>query len=289
MDLIKPFDPWRSKLCTCPPKLTFNPYTGCDHQCVYCYASSYIPRFFSCRLKKDLISRLRREAERLKGEIVSIANSSDPYPNLEAKLSLTRKCLEILSLHNCKIQIITKSSLVTRDMDLLKKVPAMVSMTVTTDNDAVAKIIEPHAPPPSERLKALRMLTENGILTAVRIDPIMPFVNEDVQSLVQKLAVLGVKHVTASTYKVKMDNWQRLCKALPQIAEKLKPLYFERGEKLGRYIYLPKDLRFKLMKAVSDLAAKHNIKFGTCRENLSRLNTATCDGSWLLYAQEQSV
>ncbi|MEM3641017.1 MAG: radical SAM protein [Candidatus Bathyarchaeia archaeon] len=287
--MIKPFDPWRSKLCTCPPKLTFNPYSGCDHQCVYCYASSYIPRFFSCRPKNDLISRLRREAERLKGEMVSIANSSDPYPSLEAKLGLTRKCLEILSLHDCKIQVITKSSLVTRDVDLLKKVPSMVSMTVTTDNDAVAKIIEPHAPPPSERLKALRMLTENGIPTAVRIDPIIPFLNENVQSLVQKLAALGVKHVTASTYKVKMDNWQRLCKALPQIAEKLKPLYFERGEKLGRYIYLPKDLRFNLMKAVSDLAAKHNIKFGTCRENLSRLNTATCDGSWLLYAQEQSV
>jgi len=99
--LISAFHPWRSNLCTCPPKLTLNPYTGCDHTCVYCYASSYVSKFFSCRPKKDLIPRLKREAVKLKGELVSIANSSDPYPNCEAETGLTRKCLEILSQHNC--------------------------------------------------------------------------------------------------------------------------------------------------------------------------------------------
>jgi len=229
-----------------------------------------------------LISRLRREAAKLKGEIISIANSSDPYPNLEAKTGLTRKCLEILSQQNCKIQIITKSNLVIRDIDLLRNVPSMVSLTITTDNDNVAKLIEPHAPPPSERLKAVKILIQKEIPTSVRIDPIIPFVNDNSESLIKTLASIGVRHVTGSTYKVKLDNWQRLSKAMPKTAEKLKSLYFEKGEKIGRYIYLSKDLRLKLMKIIGVLAEKYDMKFGTCREGLSHLNTAVCDGSWLL-------
>jgi len=282
VNLITEFDPWRSKLCTCPPKLTFNPYTGCDHACVYCYASSYIPKFFNCRPKKDLIPRLKREVAKLKGEIVSIANSSDPYPNLEAKTGLMRKCLEVLSQQKCKIQIITKSNLVTRDIDLLKKMHSMVSLTITTDDDNVAKLIEPHAPSSSERLKAVEILIEEGIPTSVRIDPIIPFINDNTENLVKTLASMNVKHITGSTYKVKLDNWQRFSIALPKTTEKLKPLYFEKGEKIGRYIYLPKDLRLKLMKTMGALAEKYGMKFGTCREGLSHLNTAVCDGSWLL-------
>ena len=282
MNLITEFDPWRSKLCTCPPKLTFNPYTGCDHACVYCYASSYIPKFFNCKPKKDLIPRLRKEAEKLRGEIISIANSSDPYPNLEAKTGLMRKCLEILYQQDCNVQIITKSNLVTRDIDLLRKMPSMVSLTITTDDDNVAKLIEPHAPSSSERLKAVEILIEEGIPTSVRIDPIIPFINDNTENLIKTLASMNVKHVTGSTYKVKLDNWQRFSIALPKTAEKLKPLYFEKGEKIGRYIYLPKDLRLKLMKTVGAMAEKYGMKFGTCREGLSHLNTAVCDGSWLL-------
>ena len=282
MTLITEFDPWRSELCTCPPKLTFNPYTGCDHACVYCYATGYIPKFFNCKPKKDLIPGLKREAVKLKGEIVSIANSSDPYPNLEAKTGLMRKCLEILAQQNCKIQIITKSNLVVRDIDLLKKMPSIVSLTITTDDDNVAKLIEPHAPSSSERLKAVEILIEEGIPTSVRIDPIIPFINDNTENLIKTLASMNVKHVTGSTYKVKLDNWQRFSIALPKTAEKLKPLYFEKGEKISGYRYLPKVLRFNLMKNIGAITEKYGMKFGTCREGLSHLNTAVCDGSWLL-------
>lgn len=280
--LISEFDPWRSKLCTCPPKLTLNPYTGCDHQCVYCYASSYIPKFFNCRPKKDLVPKLRNEAAKLKGEIVSIANSSDPYPSIEANAGVTRKCLEILSKSNCKLQLITKSNLVTRDVDLLGKIPSMVSLTITTDDDGLARLVEPHAPPPSERLKAVEILVAKGIPATVRVDPIIPFFNDNPETLIKTLASIGVKHVTGSTYKAKPDSWRRISLAMPETAEKLKTLYFEKGEKRGRYIYLPKYLRLQLMQSIRQTANKLGIKFGTCREGLSHLNTATCDGSWLL-------
>lgn len=285
MALISRFDPWRSSVCTCPPKLTFNPYTGCDHGCVYCYASSYIPCFASCRPKNGLLERLHREATQLKGETVSISNSSDPYPRLEATAGLTRRCLEILAESNCRIQIITKSNLVIRDGDLLSRTPSTVALTITTDEEEVAKLLEPTAPPPAERINAAEDLIGKAIPVSVRIDPIIPFVNDKPERLVATLANIGVKHVTSSTYKVKPDNWLRFSAAMPEVAEKLKPLYFKQGEKIGGNTLLPRDLRFRFMKNIHDLAVANGMQFGVCREGLARLNTAACDGSWLLNAE----
>jgi DNA repair photolyase len=287
--LISSFDPWRSGLCTCPPKLTFNPYTGCDHQCVYCYATGYIPNFKDCRPKKDALTILKREAAKLIGETVSISNSSDPYPRAETSEGLTRRCLEILVESNCKIQIITKSNLVTRDDDLLAKIPATVALTITTDDDNIARVIEPFAPVPSQRIRAAQDLTNAGIPVSVRIDPIIPYVNDQPQKLISTLASIGIKHITCSTYKAKADNWMRLTTAMPQVAEKLKSLYFVQGEKIGGSALLPKDLRYKLLKNIRDLVEAKGLKFGVCREGLSQLNTASCDGSWLMPKTEGRV
>ena len=282
LPLITKFDPWQSGLCTCPPKLTFNPYTGCDHQCIYCYASSYIPNFKDCKPKKDLLATLRREAAKLKGETISLCNSSDPYPRAEASEGLTRRCLEILAGSNCKIQIITKSNLVARDDDLLAKAPSTVALTITTLDDDLARLIEPFAPLPSQRLRAAEDLAKAGIPVSVRIDPVIPFVNDQPRELIEALASIGVKHLTCSTYKAKPDNWRRLTQALPAAAEKLKPLYFQQGEKIGGNTLLPKDFRFKQLKSLRDLASANGMKFGVCREGFAGLNTAPCDGSWLM-------
>ncbi len=286
MPLITSFDPWRSGLCTCPPKLTFNPYTGCDHKCLYCYASSYIPNFADCRPKKDLLAQLRREAAKLNGETISIANSSDPYPRAEASEGLTRRCLEIFAGNNCKIQIITKSNIVARDDDLLSKVPAIVALTITTDDDNLAKQLEPNAPSPSQRFRAAQDLIKAGVPVSVRIDPIIPLVNDLPENLIATLASIGVKHITCSTYKAKADNWKRLSEAMPKLAEKIKPFYFEQGEKVGGSVILPKELRFKILKNVRDLADSYGLKFGVCREGLPQLNTAACDGSWIMPKRE---
>jgi DNA repair photolyase len=280
--LISNFDPWRSGLCTCPPKLTFNPYTGCDHSCVYCYASGYIPNFSKCRPKKGLLERLEREAAKLRGETVSIANSSDPYPELESNLGITRKCLQILTKNDCRIQIVTKSNIVTRDADLLTKVPSTVALTITTQDEDIARLLEPHAPAPSERLKALENLARKEIPVSVRIDPVIPYVNDEPKKLVGMLADIGVKHITSSTYKVRTDNWRRFEIVFPKVAAELKVLYFDEGEKIVRNRLLPRNMRMRLMKNIRDLVTSNGMGFGVCREGLAELNTATCDGSWLL-------
>jgi DNA repair photolyase len=280
--LLSKFDPWTSTLCTCLDKLTFNPYSGCNHKCVYCYASSYIPNFFNCRPKKDLIQRLEKESRQLKGEIISISNSSDPYPTIEKELGLTRKCLEILAQHNCKIQIITKSDLVVRDIDILKRRPSMVAVSLTTENDDLSEQLEPNAPPSSARIKTIETLAQKEIPICARIDPVIPFLNDNPKELIETLASVGVKHITSSTYKIKTDNWKRFSANFPEIAKQLEPLYFEKGEKISGYRYLPKAIRFNLMKKVKKLTEDNGMKFGTCREGLSQLNSATCDGSWLI-------
>jgi len=252
---------------------------------VYCYASSYIPNFSECRPKKEVLPTLKREAIKLKGEVISISNSSDPYPRIEATTGLTRRCLEILVGSNCKIQVITKSNIVVRDNDLLSRAKATVALTITTDDENTAKLLETAAPPISERLRAAQELINKGIAVSVRVDPIVPLVNDQPEKLIKTLAAMGVKHITSSTYKVKPDNWRRFCQAFPTVAEKLKSLYFQEGKKIGGSILLPREVRYKLMKSMRDLVTASGMKFGVCRENLAQLNTASCDGSWLLNTQ----
>lgn len=279
--LLSVFDPWKSPLCTCPPKLTFNPYTGCDHGCLYCYASSYIPRFRECRPKKDLLVRLRREAAKLSGELVSVSNSSDPYPRLERRLGLTRGCLQILAGCDCRVQLVTKSDLVVRDIDVIQKMRCGVAVTVLTLDDGLSGRLEPCAPVSSRRLDAVAKLVDAGVPTTVRVDPVVPFVNDDVAELVEAVACLGVRHVTSSTYKVKPDNWRRLSAAFPEASDKLKRLYFVEGERIGGSTYMPKEMRFELMSGVKELVEGHGMKFGCCREGFD-LNSGVCDGSWTI-------
>jgi DNA repair photolyase len=229
-----------------------------------------------------LIQRLEKESPKLKGEIISISNSSDPYPTIEKELGLTRKCLEILTRFNCRIQILTKSDLVVRDTDILKRKPSMVAVSITVENDEVSKKLEPNAPPSSARIKAIETLFRKEIPICVRIDPVIPFLNDNPKELIKTLASAGVQHVTSSTYKIKTDNWKRFSATFPEIAKQLKPLYFEKGERISGYHYLPEEIRFNLMKKLKELTESNNMKFGTCREGLSQLNSATCDGSWLI-------
>lgn len=221
----------------------------------------------------------------MNGELVSISNSSDPYPQLDRKTGLTRRCLEILAENSCRLQIVTKSDLVVRDIDVLREVPCVVSVTVLSVDDGLSKKLEPGAPVSSRRLKAIEKLVVKGIPTTVRIDPIIPFLNDDMAELVEAVADLGVPHITSSSYKVKPDNWNRFSQRFPEVAEKLRPLYFENGERIGRSIYLPRHMRFSLMKKVKELAERNNLKFGCCREGFS-LNSAVCDGSWAIKTHE---
>ncbi|MEM2986473.1 MAG: radical SAM protein [Nitrososphaerota archaeon] len=285
MSVINLFDPWKSKLCSCPIKYSFSPYTGCSHNCLYCYASSYIPNFFMCRPKKDIVKKLMNNIKKIDKKIyISIANSSDPYPPLEKELKLTRECLNLLINNGFKILLITKSNIVKRDIDILLKGKVCVSFSITTLDENKAKKLEPNAPLPKERLNAAQKLIENDIPVSIRLDPIIPLINDDeIENLIKEISDIGVKHVTSSTYKVRVDNWKRMSTIFPEEMKKLEKLYFKYGERISNSYYLPREVRFKIMKKVKDACDKFGLTFSSCREGFYELNTSkSCDGSHLI-------
>lgn len=285
MQILNFFDPWKSKLCTCSIKYSFSPYSGCSHSCVYCYASSYVKNFFQCRPKKDVIKKLVSDLEKTDKKFpVSISNSSDPYVPEEEKLKLTRDCLKYFALHRCKVLIITKSNIVARDTDILSKMKACVSVTITTLNEEIARKLEPKASLPRKRIKALEILSKKGIPTVVRLDPVIPFLNEnEIEDIVEVSTSVGAKHLVSSTYKVRPDNWRRFSFLFPEISKKLKDFYFKYGEKISNSFYLPKEIRFRIMKKVREACDKNKISFSCCREGFFELNNSkSCDGTHLI-------
>lgn len=290
--MIKPFDPWRSPLCTCPMKWVIHPYTGCSHGCLYCYATSYIPRHNIVRAKDNFIDNLKKDIHKLpKGALVEMSSSSDPYPSIESQYNLTRRALIILLSQGFKILILTKSSLVLKDLDILKKFrdQIVVSITITTLDKTIASQLEPGAPSPSERLKTIEVLIQNGIKVTARIDPIVPFINDDfniIKKLITELGRRGVLQVTSSTYKAKPDSLKRLIIAFPHIGKKLLEMYSkEQAENINGYRYLRADLRYSYMKMVKELVEDEGMVFASCREGFRNLNTPgfECDGSSHLY------
>jgi DNA repair photolyase len=281
MGVIKLFDPWGDSYCTCPKKYSLNPYTGCEHSCVYCYITAYIPRAFEARVKKNLLEEVRRQRPKLDPtQVISIANSSDPYTPMERRFRRTRACLELL--RDYRVMIITKSDLVTRDIDLLKGMQSCVSMTVTTLDEEVASRLEPRAPSPSRRLRALRRLHGAGINVACRIDPLIPGVNSEAEELVEELRRIGVEHVVSSTYKARPDSWRRFMEAFPLKASKIKDLYFKKGERHGNAWYLPREIREKMMQQIMEKCSARGIEFSTCREGFFLGTAKSCDGSHLI-------
>ncbi len=280
MRIIKEFDPWKGKYCTCPKKLSLNPYTGCSFSCVYCYITSYIKNPNVVRLKDGVIEKVKKDLKSFdKNFYIMLSNSSDPYPYVEKELNITREILKTFREENIKVLIVTKSDIIIKDIDILKDMNVVVTMTITT-LDENYKLIEPFAPNPQRRLNAIRLLSENNINVAVRIDPIIPFFNDDLEKLEEMVKTYSTysKQIISSTLKLKFDSIKRFKDRNRELFNKLMPLY---TEKVGNSFYIEKRKREEILKNLRDISLKYGMDFSTCRENLSYLNTNICDGSGL--------
>lgn len=285
--VIKVFDPWRSPLCTCPRKYSLHPYTGCSHFCLYCYATSYIGRRHSTP-KAGFLNSVRMDLESIeKNALIEMSSSSDPYPPIEKELELTRRTLELLLRYSMRVLITTKSHIVVRDVDLLRRISSAVMITITTLDDKLARLIEPSAPQPTLRLKAIKDLSTHGVPVGVRVDPIIPGINSDeysVVELVEKVKEAGARHIVTSTYKAKWDSLKRILQAFPEEESKLREIYVNSGVRVQGYMYLPRVMRERLLLPVVKTALKQGLTVATCREGLgSEFNRApSCDGSHLV-------
>jgi DNA repair photolyase len=165
---------------------TINAYTGCQHACTYCYArfmkrtTGHIePWGEFVDVKINAPELLQKEINKKTRGGVWISGVCDSYQPLEAKYKLTRSCLEILVEHNWQFTIQTKSPLVLRDIDVLRKGSDIeVGFTITTADDNIRQLFEPNAPLINERIKALEVLHQAGIRTFAMIAPMLPGAGE---------------------------------------------------------------------------------------------------------------
>jgi DNA repair photolyase len=161
---------------------TINPYVGCEHGCTYCYAR-FIKRFTGHKeqwgefvdVKINAPSLLQREIEKKRIGRVWISGLCDPYQPLEKQYELTRKCLEILSRRQWPVTIQTKSALVLRDTELLKKLNDLeVTFSIATADEKIRQLFEPSSPSLSDRIQTLEKLRSEGIKTSAMIAPVLP-------------------------------------------------------------------------------------------------------------------
>ena len=172
---------------------SINPYRGCEHGCIYCFARpshAYLGMSpgldFETRImaKHQVAALLERELARpsYKPQPIALGTNTDPYQPTERRLQLTRQILEVLSRARNPVTIVTKSDLVTRDLDILGPMAeaglAKVCVSVTTLDNALARVMEPRAPAPRKRLAAIRAISKAGVPSGVMAAPMIPALND---------------------------------------------------------------------------------------------------------------
>jgi DNA repair photolyase len=189
---------------------SINPYRGCEHGCVYCYARpthAYLglsPGLdFESKLfvKPDAPALLEKElsAPGYVPRTIAIGTNTDPYQPIERKYQVMRGILEVLERAGHPVGIVTKSALVLRDLDVLSRMAqrnlVKVALSVTTLDAKLARVMEPRAATPARRLEALRQLSAAGVPTAVMVAPIIPAINDaEIERVLDAAVLAGVKN-----------------------------------------------------------------------------------------------
>src|SRR5580692_1774775 len=189
---------------------SINPYRGCEHGCVYCFARpthAYLglsPGLdFESKLfmKPNAPELLERElsAPGYQPKVIAIGTNTDPYQPIERRYKIMRRILEVLESAGHPVGIVTKSALVLRDLDILARMAkrdlVKVALSVTTLDQKLARIMEPRAATPPRRLETLRQLVKAGVPSSVMVAPIIPAINDaEIERILEAAAAAGVRH-----------------------------------------------------------------------------------------------
>ncbi len=220
---------------------SLNPYRGCEHGCIYCYArptheylgfSAGLDFETKIMVKEDAPELLRHELSSRKWtpKVIAMSGVTDCYQPIERRLKLTRRCLEVLADFRNPVGIITKNRLVTRDIDVLSQLAAheaiAVFVTVTTLDSELRAILEPRTPPPAGRLAAIQELAQAGIPVGVLVAPIIPgLTDHEIPAVVAAAAAAGAKYASYTVLRLPLavgplfEQW--LTQHLPGQKEKI--------------------------------------------------------------------
>ena len=168
-----------------------NLYRGCSHGCIYCDSRSKVygmkHEFEDIEVKENALQLLKRELMKRPKSMIGTGAMTDPYIPLENRLKFVRKSLELIDRYGFGFTCITKSDLLLRDLDLLKKInsntKAVVQMTLTTADDELCSILEPNVCNTSRRIEVLNILKDEGIPTVVWLCPILPYINDTTENI----------------------------------------------------------------------------------------------------------
>src|SRR5215469_3628227 len=268
----------RSVLTRClSPRMPFtwmiNPYRGCEFACKYCYAR-YTHEFMELRDSEDFERKiyvkqhtawlLRQELKKVRdGEEIAIGTATDPYQPAERRFGITRAILQEFARHKgFSMGLVTKSTMVLRDLELLKTIAAnnqiSICMTVTTVRTDLARILEPRAPRPDLRLMAVQKLTEAGIHAGINCAPVLPGITDspaELEKVVKAAAGAGAKFVHVNPLFLKPCSEKVFMPFLEEKFPHLVPMYRER---YADRAYLPAEYH----KRISALMKKYREKYG---------------------------
>ncbi len=237
-----------------------NPYRGCSIGCAYCYSPAVLReerpwgRFVD--VKRNIPAVLAKELKRRPRGVVGIGTVTDGYQPLESRYHLTRYCLEQLARSDFPVSIQTKSSLVLKDLDLLRRLRDVeVGVTITTLDEAARRRVEPFASPAPRRVETLRALNAVGIRTWAFVGPILPGTADSAEPLLQAIRDAGTTHVMVDRLRFRPGVWERVSSAVGGTearpaydAAHADPRYFEPLEErllaVGRGLGLRIELAF---------------------------------------------
>ena len=269
----------RSYLARCdntrlPFRWTINPYRGCEFGCKYCYAR-YTHEFMELRdpgqferkiyAKKFDAGHFRSELRSLPlGETIALGTATDPYQPAERRYGVTRKMLEVFaSISGFDLGITTKSDLVARDVDLLKEISRRhylrVSVTVTTADPELARLLEPMAPRPDLRLEAVRVLANAGLRVVVGCSPVMPLINDSeasLDALAREAAAAGASALWANVLFLNPCAYRVF---LPFLEERFPHLVRKYREQYERAAYLRGAYPEMIQERVEVIRKRHGL------------------------------
>ncbi|MCQ2534533.1 MAG: radical SAM protein [Clostridia bacterium] len=247
-----------------------NVYRGCVHGCIYCDSRSECYGFkhdfedIEVKINAPILLERALKSKRNKCMIGS-GSMCDPYMPIEDEFKITRKCLELIDKYGYGATVLTKSTRVLRDIDILEsinnKTKAVVQMTLTTSDDSLCKIIEPNVSLTSERFEALMKLKERGIPTVVWLSPILPFINdteENIRAILDMCKTAEVKGIICFGMGVTLRDGDRefFYKALDKNFPGLKGEYIRR---FGNNYEISSPDNRRLMRIFNNECRRHGI------------------------------
>ena len=260
-----------------PFRWTINPYRGCTHSCHYCFARAFhryldlgIGDDFSSKIvvKTNVVEVLRRElaSPNWEGEAVAMGTATDPYQHCEGRYRLTRGVLETLADFGNPLSMLTKSTMIVRDLDLYRRLDEVasvsVAMSVGTLDEDVRRVVEPGTPPGRKRLEILERFSDAGIRTGVLVAPILPGLTdteEHLDSVLEACARAGVSYAVPIVLHVRASIREHF---MPWVKRTYPWLYPRYAELYGSRAYAPRAYQHEVSERFARLRLRHGLEGG---------------------------